>query len=81
MTNFEDEWRPIFINGVQRMATKSRIPDLVKDFDGLFFVDSAERPRQRTAQHRLSRGATAHLEKGGRVKSAGNWYSLKPAVT
>ena len=76
MPNFEDQWRPILINGERRLATKSRTPSLVRDFDGVFFVDSPTLARRRTEQHRLTRGATAHLEQGGRIKSGGNWYSL-----
>lgn len=74
---FADKWRPIYIDGQLRHATCSRIPHMVPDLDGKFFVDSTDLPFRRCSQHELRRGATAHLESGGRVKSGGTWYSLK----
>lgn len=78
MSRFEAQWRPIVIDGVTRMATMSSMPTFSKDFDGAFFVDSPSSPRQPIEQHRLFRGATAHLENGGSVLSGGCRYSLQP---
>lgn len=78
MSLFDDQWRPIVINGVTRQATKSRMPTFIQDFDGVFFVDSPTSPRQRIEQHRLRQGATAHLERGGSIRTSGCQYSLPP---
>ena len=77
---YQDQWREIYIDGELRHATKSNIPDLVKDFDGPFFVDHPSLPYRRCSQRSLKKGATEHLERGGRVFSSGSWYSLKPPI-
>lgn len=78
MNQFDDQWRQIYIDDAPRMATKSRIPDLVKDSDGVFFVDSEKLPCRRCSAYHLERGATDHLERDGRIFTSGKWYSLKP---
>lgn len=59
----------IYINGIKRNATH---------LGTQFFVDSDSLPMRRCAQHSLRPCAVGHLQAGGRVYTAGNWYSLQP---
>ena len=75
MSTFGDNWQPIYINGVKRMATIGLIWD--NSFDGQFFADSQGFPMRRCSCHRLKRGATELMENGYSVRTSGNVYSLK----
>lgn len=75
MSTFGDNWRPIYINGIKRMATIGLWWE--NSFDGVFYADTDELPMRRCSCHRLSRGSTTQMEQGVTIRTSGNTYSLK----
>lgn len=75
MSAFGDNWQPIYINGIKRMATLGQCWE--NSFDGVFYADSDEMPLRKCSCHKLSPGSTDHMENGGTVRTSGNTYSLK----
>ena len=75
MSAFGDNWQPIYINGIKRMATLGQCWE--NSFDGVFYADSDEMPLRRCSCHRLPAGSTRHMENGGTIRTSGNTYSLK----
>lgn len=75
MSAFGDNWQPIYINGIKRMATLGQCWE--NSFDGVFYADSDEMPLRKCSCHKLPRGSTDHMENGGTVCTSGNTYSLK----
>lgn len=75
MSTFGDNWQPIYINGIKRMATIGKVWE--NSFDGLFCADTDDLPLHRCSCHRLPAGSTDHMENGGTIRTSGNTYSLK----
>ena len=75
MSTFGDNWKPIYINGIKRMATIGLCWE--NSFDGCFYADTDDLPLRRCSCHRLAAGSTRHMENGGTIRTSGNTYSLK----
>ena len=45
MSTFGDNWKPIYINGIKRMATIGKVWE--NSFDGLFYADTDDLPLRR----------------------------------
>ena len=75
MSTFGDNWRPIYINGIKRMATIGKVWE--NSFDGIFYADTDELPMRRYSCHRLPAGSTTKMEQGATIRTSGNTYSLK----
>ena len=74
MSTFGDNWKPIYINGIKRMATIGLCRE--NSFDGILYADTDDLPFRRCSCHRLPAGSTDHMENGGTIRTSEHQETL-----